>query len=197
MEQRELHQAVERVAEVLEGLGVVYQVGGSVASSLHGMPRSSVDADLVADLEERQVAPFVEALRGEFYVDEEMILGAVRHRSSFNVIHLASLVKVDVFVRKDRPYDGVSLSRRSRDTLRDDPDAPPLFVASAEDMVLVKLEWFEKGGRVSERQWSDVLGMIRVQGPSLDLAYLRRWAAELGVADLLARALADAAAPES
>ena len=192
MEQRDLLQAVERVAGVLERLGVAYHVGGSVASSVHGAARSSIDADLVADLEQRHVTPFYEALRGDFYVDDEMIRDAVRRRSSFHVIHFASLAKVDVFVPKNRPFDRASLGRRALDTLGEGPDAPSVYVATAEDMILVKLEWYEKGGRTSEQQWNDVLGMIRTQGPALDQPYLRRWAAEIGVTSLLDLAMKEA-----
>lgn len=180
--------ALGPVLEVLRALGVRHYVGGSIASSAHGVPRASIDADLVAELGPRHAAPLAAALRGSYYVSEERVRDAVSRRGSFNVIHLETMVKVDVFVSRDRPFD-----RRAFDRARAaDPGAgSEIPVSSAEDTILAKLEWFRRGGEVSERQWGDVLGVLRV-AVGLDETYLRRGAAELGVADLLARALAEA-----
>ena len=125
------------------------------------------------------------------YVDGGMIREALRERSSFNLIHQDSMLKVDVFVLKDRPYDRQALACRISDRLEDTPEARELFVATPEDVVLAKLERFGRGDRRSERQWNDVLGVLRVQGKAIDLEYLERWAADLGVANLLERALLD------
>ena len=185
----DLLAALTPVVEVLDRLGVAYQVGGSVASSIHGMARATMDVDLVADLDLVHVDAFVGALVQSYYVDGDMIREALEQRSSFNLIHQESMLKVDVFVPKDRPYDRQALSRRIPDRLEDTPNARVFFVATAEDVVLAKLEWFDRGGRMSERQWIDVLGVLRVQEEAVDLDYLRRWASDLGVADLLERAL--------
>lgn len=180
--------ALGPVLEALRALGVRHYVGGSIASSAHGVPRASIDADLVAELGPRHAAPLAAALRDSYYVSEERVQDAVSRRGSFNVIHLETMVKVDVFVSRDRPFD-----RRAFDRARvADPGAGgEIPVSSAEDTILAKLEWFRSGGEVSERQWGDVLGVLRV-AVGLDETYLRRGAAELGVADLLARALAEA-----
>jgi hypothetical protein len=183
--------ALEPVVNVLERLDVVYQLGGSVASSIHGVARATMDVDLVANLQPEHVPSFVKELRHDYYVEEQMIREALRERSCFNLVHQPTVLKIDIFVPKDRPYDAAALQRRRIDTLDDAPDARGFFVASPEDVILAKLEWYDRGGRVSERQWGDILGVMRVQGEALDHDYLLRWARDLGVADLLERAEAE------
>lgn len=180
-----------RVTSVLDDLGVAYLVGGSLASSLHGKPRATQDVDLVADLQPRHVSRLVEALRGEFYLDEPAIRDAVDRRSTFNVIHLGTLFKVDVFVARHDPVTRRELERRQEYRLEGDPPEA-LVVASPEDIVVQKLHWYRLGDHVSERQWSDAMGVLAVRGRALDLAYMRDLASEMGVADLLARALREA-----
>lgn len=184
--------AVGPVIAALERLQVPYYLGGSIASSAYGVARATLDVDLVASLTQEHVAPLTEMLSPAFYVDSSMISDAVRRHSCFNVIHLATMFKVDVFVVKNRMYDLTALQRIRRDSLDlENPDRQ-FYLASPEDVVLNKLEWFRLGDEVSERQWRDVIGVLAVQGSSLDREYLHRWAAELGVADLLERACREA-----
>lgn len=132
-----------------------------------------------------------QALADAFYVDVESIQDAIRRHSNFNVIHLEMMFKVDVFVHKQRPFDQAQFDRRVAQVIATEPERTA-YVASAEDTVLAKLEWFRMGGEVSERQWRDVLGVLKVQGERLDRDYLRRWAAALRVSDLLERVLIEA-----
>jgi hypothetical protein len=176
------------VADALEALGVVYAIGGSFASALHGVMRATMDADLVADMRQEHVAPFVQALGEAFYADAEMMREAIGQHKSFNLIHLDTMFKVDVFVARPRDFDRAQLARRQLHLLAEDPERRA-YVASAEDTVLAKLEWYWLGGQASDRQWRDVLGVLKVQGQRLDLAYMRHMAAGLGVQDLLERAL--------
>jgi len=184
-------RAALKVARALEALDVPYLVGGSLASSVYGVPRATQDADLVADLEAGQVDDLVQALEGEFYVDAERVRAAVRRRASFNVIYLRTMLKVDVFVLPHDEFHRTQMSRRRRMTLSEGPESS-VEVASAEDTVIEKLAWYRLGGGVSERQWLDVLGVLKVQGAKLDRGYLGRWAEEQEVGDLLARALQEA-----
>jgi len=177
-----------QVTGVLESLDVTYALGGSVASALHGVVRATLDADIIADLEPAQAEPLANALAGDFYVDLEAVRAAIAQHRSFNVIHLDSMFKVDIFVARPRALDRAQLARRR--TYVVDPEAGRSFyVISAEDLILAKLDWYRLGGETSERQWSDVLGVLQAQAGRLDLEYLHRMAEAVGVSDLLARAL--------
>ena len=180
------------VIDALETLRVPYFIGGSLASAVHGVIRATMDVDMIADLRLEHVEPLARILGDAFYADAEMMRDAVRRRGSFNVIHLETMFKVDVFIRKERPFDQAQFERRALQTLATDPDRAA-YVASAEDTILAKLEWYRMGGQVSDRQWRDVQNVLKVQEARLDLQYLRRWAAQLGVRDLLERALSEAA----
>jgi hypothetical protein len=180
------------VADALEALRVPYAVGGSLASAVHGVMRATMDADLVADLPIEQVEPLAEALGDAFYADVDMMRSAVLRHTSFNLIHLETMFKVDVFVAKPRAFDRSQLARRQLQVLSEEPERHA-YVSSAEDVVLAKLEWYRLGGETSERQWRDVLGVLKVQSGRLDREYMQRMATELGVADLLQGALEEVA----
>jgi hypothetical protein len=180
-----------RVAHAFERLGLRYLIGGSLASSYWGIPRSTNDADLVAELPGRRVDELVAELSGDFYIDADMIRDAIARGACFNVIHLATMFKVDVFVLTRDALAQEEMNRRSEHRVTPDGDERAYF-ASAEDTILQKLDWYQKGAGISDRQWQDVLGVIRIQRPALDLDYLRRWAPHLGVNALLERALGEA-----
>lgn len=177
-----------QVVDVLEKLGVPYVIGGSLASAVHGVMRATMDADLVAELRPEHAAPLAQALEDTFYVDATAIRIAIVHHQSFNVIHLDTMFKVDVFVAGGRKFDALQLARRKTQVVASAPERLA-YVTTAEDIILAKLDWYRQGGEVSERQWRDVLGVLKVQAERLDLPHLRRWAAELAVGDLLERAL--------
>lgn len=176
------------VVDTFEELGIPYLVGGSLASSLHGIPRATQDVDIVARLTQRDVPLLVSALRENFYLDDETIREAVEQRGSFNLIHLRTFLKVDIFVARDDEASRAQLERRQRYEIEGDSPRV-LVVASPEDVVAHKLYWYRLGDGVSERQWSDAIGVLRVAAGRLDLEYLRHTAALFGVEDLLERML--------
>lgn len=178
------------VARAFEKLGLRYLIGGSLASSLHGVPRSTNDADMLAEVPAALADDIAAELAGEFYVDADMIRDAAVRGASFNVIHLATMFKVDVFVATRDPMTQEEMRRRQEHRLSPDDEARAFF-ASAEDTVLQKLDWYRRGGEISERQWKDILGVLRMQGSSVDVTYMKKWATHLGVSDLLDHALRD------
>lgn len=187
----ELPQALQvalRVIDVLESMGIQYHLGGSYASSIHGIPRQTQDIDLVVDLTPDSAAALAQRLAGEFYADARSASEAAREKRSFNLIHLDSGIKVDLFVLAAAPFDVEEFRRHRRERVQLEPERFA-YVKSPEDIVLRKLQWYRMGGEVSDRQWADVEGIVRTQGEALDREYLRRWARELKVDDLLERAL--------
>ena len=181
--------ALAALVDALASVGVPWFVAGSVASVVHGEIRTTQDVDVVADLQPAHVPPLAAALRTTFFVDEILLMEAVQGGGSCNVIHRETGFKVDLFVLRPRPFSRVEMDRRQRIELQPGLSLP---VASAEDCILTKLEWFEKGGRVSDRQWRDVLGILKAQRGALDTAYLDRWAQELGLGDLMDQAMREA-----
>jgi hypothetical protein len=186
----DLVAALTPVVEALETLDVPYYLAGSIASSAHGIARASLDADVVADVQARHVDGLARCLTGAYYIPLDTMRLAVSEQRSFNLIHLTTMFKIDVFVQKGRPYDRVAAARAQRQVIDGLSESPRFLVASAEDTVLAKLEWFRLGGETSERQWWDIVGVLRVA--ATDRSYLHRWALALGVADLLDRALEQA-----
>lgn len=182
------------VTSTLEEMEIPYVIGGSLASITHGVIRNTQDADIVADIQPDQISRFTNALKAEFYVDPLSIMDAILQRSSFNLIHLGTAFKVDVFLPKESAFARMQMERRRRRILQEEPERTA-WVTSAEDIILAKLEWFRLGGEVSERQWRDVLGVLKTQGALIDKAYLHHWAGEIGVLDLLERAFNESEAP--
>lgn len=181
------------VTAALEALGLRYLVGGSLASTVHGIPRSTEDVDLLVELPGRYADALAAALAPSFYVDADMIRDAIVRRASFNVIHLATMFKVDIFVSDGGPLSLEEMRRAEVVQLGDPPR--DVRVCTAEDIVVRKLDWFRQGDGVSERQWRDVLGVLRVRHLRLDLDYMDRWARHLGVEVLLQKALLEADPP--
>lgn len=183
-------EALADIARILDELGLVYAIGGSLASARWGVPRLTNDVDVVVVLPPERVVDLVRAVEARFFVDEVAVQAAAVSRRSVNLLARDDFTKVDLFVADDSPWQRQQLARRRRQVLPPDVSPHPVYFASPEDTVLAKLRWFEQGHRVSDRQWQDVCNVLRVQGPALDMAYLRYWAVELGLGELLVAALA-------
>ncbi len=180
------------VGTALEQLGLAWLAAGSLASSLHGVPRSTNDVDIVLDLPPHRVSDLLAALGDRWYLSPDAIREAARTGGTVNLIHYATTVKVDLFVAGADAFDSERLAHRIR--VRVGPgDGDALWVDTAEHTILRKLEWYRRGGETSERQWHDAEGIVRAQGTRLDWDRMGRWAMRLDVSDLLDRLRAPAA----
>jgi hypothetical protein len=184
----DLLAALAPVAAAFRRLGVDFYIGGSVASTYHGAIRSTMDVDLVCDLRADQVAAFVATFGQDCYISEAAVRDAVERRSCFNVIHLPSAFKVDVFVSRGRPFDVAAMGRAAPQRLGGH-DSPTVPIATAEDSIIAKLEWYRLGDESSQRQWDDVTRLVALLGDTLDMEHMQRMAASVGVSDLLERLL--------
>jgi hypothetical protein len=184
--------AFARLLGILDRMEIPYLVGGSVASSIHGITRPTMDADIVADLKPSQVDDFVSQQKADFYADGPSIRDALAGDRSFNLIHYATTFKIDIFPLRNDLYSRASFARRRFEQSESfGPDPIECAVATAEDTILRKLEWYRAGGEASERQWNDLRGVLKVSGAQLDREYLHHWARFLKVDDLLDRLLAE------
>jgi len=191
MNQKQDVEVVAALAAILDELGIEYAVGGSMASSVYGKARFTQNADITVEPFESKAEQFYNAVWALFYISREAMFEALRQRGSFNLIHLEKALKIDIFVRKDTDFEKQLLLRRRFSDLAEGMQKK-LAVVSAEDIVLLKLQGYRHGGCVSENQWNDVVGVIRVQETKLDPAYIVKWAKIIGINDLVQRALVEA-----
>jgi hypothetical protein len=176
---------LERVVCILEKAGVSYMVCGSIASTFYSTPRTTHDIDIVVELSGPQLQRLLQYLPEEdYYVSEEAAMDALRRRSMFNVVDLESGWKLDLVVRKNRPFSEEEFRRRRQVEVV----GVSLWMASPEDCVISKLEWAALGE--SERQLRDVRQLVEVQGETLDLGYIQHWVKELKLDGVWQRMLA-------
>ncbi len=176
---------------ILEQLGIAYIVGGSLASSVYGAVRFTQDADLTVEPFENKAQKFLQLLKPGYYVSKDAVSNALRQRSSFNVIHFETAFKIDIFVRKDTAFEKQLLTRQKLLKLSNTLEKS-FSIVSPEDIILLKMLWYRDSNFTSERQWADVIGVLKVQAGKLDLQYLKKWAGILGVSELLEKALSEA-----
>ena len=172
---------------IVQGMGIPYALGGSMASSIYGIDRHTRDADVTLEPFPLREAEFADSFGPAYYKDLPAICQAVQTRGSFNIINTSTGFKIDVFICKDEAFGQSAMNRRVAVSLPDKPQET-IAVYSPEDIILFKLRWFRLGNEASDQQFKDALGVLAVQGDKLDQRYLDDWSAKLGLADLLARA---------
>lgn len=185
-------EALSPVADALDALSIPFYIGGSVATIFYNMDRATNDIDLLADMRVEHAIPLESRLIDAYYVDAAMIRQAVARHISFNVIHFGTGLKVDIFTLKAAPYPQEQMRRRIMAPLVSGGRLFP--VAAAEDTILAKLDWYRIGGEMSDRQWNDIKGLLRNKDEDLDYLYMVQWAKQIGVSDLLSRAVKEMAA---
>ncbi len=183
-----IRRAMKPVADFLQARNRSYAVVGSVAGMSHGYGRTTIDVDVLAEITGELAKDFEEEFSGSYYVDAQSIRDAVRWKRSFNLYHFQTGVKIDIFVSKNRPFDVLVLERRELENMDDDA-TPSFYVQTAEDLVLSKMQWYREANEVSDRQWNDILSVMKLQSFTLDLEYLEYWSKELNINDLLNKAL--------
>jgi len=180
---------LEKLTEVLEKLRIAYCIGGSIASSAYGTVRFTQDADITVEPFGPTAEKFFETLKSDFYISTDAMYQALKNRSSFNIIHFATAFKIDIFIRTDTDFQKQMLARGRK--LRLGSSDKEVSFVSPEDIILLKLDWFRQSGGASQRQWSDVQGVLVGQAKSLDFEYLKNWAKKLGLVELLDKALSE------
>jgi hypothetical protein len=171
--------ALKFLLSKLDECGIPYMITGSFASNIHGLPRATQDVDVVIEVDRRTLERFLESLGSAFYRSSEAAMDALARQKMFNIVHLETGFKIDLIIRKSRPFSRMEFSRRQ----------PAFYLganrwfATAEDTILAKLEWSKMAG--SERQFNDALSVAKLQRDNLDRAYLDKWARELEILNLL------------
>lgn len=179
---------IRKLTDVLEELKVGYAIGGSIASSIYGTPRFTQDADITVQRFLPENHRFYEMLKNDFYISEQAMNEALKTGGSFNIIHLESSFKIDIFIQADSDFEKMLLVRSKKINISESIEKPFCLV-SPEDIILLKLKWYKQSGCVSERQWSDVQSVLEVQKERLDFDYLINWAKKLGLNELLQKAI--------
>lgn len=163
----------------LDECGIPYMITGSFASNIHGLPRATQDADMIIEVEQKTLERFLDSISPDFYRSWEAAMDALAGEQMFNAVHLETGFKVDMIIRKSRPFSRMEFSRRQ----------PAFYLGAnrwfttAEDIILAKLEWSRMAG--SERQFNDALNVAKLQRDNLDRTYLEKWARDLDILGLL------------
>jgi len=181
---------IKLFTDILDKLNIPYAIGGSIASSLHGRVRFTQDADITVMALDDKTDPFYSLTKRHFYISKSAMHQAIRNKTSFNVIHTQTAFKIDVFVAQDNEFNNNLLQRAKKIKLSEDTEKT-FSVVSAEDIILLKLMWYNQTDCTSERQWSDILSVLTAQASTIDFEYLKTWAAKLALNDLLQKAISE------
>jgi hypothetical protein len=174
------YELLKIVAEVLERLRIPYLVTGSVASMAYGEPRLTNDIDIVAGVEEKHIPGLLSSFpEEEFYLSEDAMMGAIKKRGQFNIIHPCSGIKIDVIIRKNTPFDDSRFGRMKRISPAESYQAN---FAAPEDVIIKKMEYYRMGG--SEKHLRDITGILKISGGEVDRSYITDWAGRLGLTEI-------------
>ncbi len=183
-------EIIRILTDILDELKIGYAIGGSIASSIYGTPRFTQDADIAVQPFLSVAEQFYEKLKDSFYISKEAMYQAINSRGSFNVIHFETAFKIDIFTANSE-FEKLLLTRSKKNKI--DESVNKLFsLVSPEDIILLKLQWYRQSGCESERQWTDIFGVLAVQKEHLDFDYLRDWAEKMELSDLLEKAISEA-----
>jgi len=179
---------VQKAVKVFDILKINYLIGGSLASSLYGIPRATQDVDIVADITIDNIKMLIEQLENDFYIDPDLGLEAIKNKSSFNIIDKETIYKIDIFVCLNDELSELEMSRRRPFQILEN-GISPFYLCSPEDIIAHKLYWYKLGNEISERQWNDALNVLKIQRKTIDLEYLERICQARGVAGYLRKML--------
>jgi len=177
---------IKKLTDILDELKIGYAIGGSIASSIYGTPRFTQDADITVQSFSSVAERFYEMLKNDFYISKDAMYQAISSHSSFNIIHFETAFKIDIFTANS-DFERLLLTRSKKNKIEESIDKP-FSLVSPEDIILLKLKWYKQSGCASDRQWSDVQGVLAVQKNNLDFDYLTDWAKKLGLNELLKKA---------
>jgi len=180
---------IKKLTDILDELKIGYAIGGSIASSIYGTPRFTQDADITVQSFSSVAERFYEMLKNDFYISKDAMYQAISSHSSFNIIHFETAFKIDIFTANSE-FEKLLLTRSKKNKIEESIDKS-FSLVSPEDIILLKLKWYKQSGCVSERQWSDVLGVLAVQKETIDFEYLKDWAKKLGLNELLQKAITE------
>ena len=175
-----------QVVSRLNRLQIPYMLSGAFAASYYGMPRSTHDIDLIAEVDLPDIERIHQAYQEDFYAGREDMEEAFRHGSMFNLIHNETMTKVGFWILEDTAFDRERFSRRSLEDL----EGTPVYISTVEDLMVIKLEWFQKTG--AHKHYEDALGIVQVQRDALDIPYVRARCERQSTAELLDRLLGEA-----
>ena len=187
-------ELADRLDRLFDRLQLAYFVGGGLASTFLGEARTTEDVDIALSLTAADGVQLLAALQAEYYISDVALQEALQGRThAFNIIHLTSALKADIYpIRPDDEFRRGAIARRQRVCPAGSPELS-FYICSAEDIVLQKLAWYRLSSRQSQKQWRDVLGVLKLQGEErLDFAYLQHWSRVLHLQPDLDRALREA-----
>lgn len=181
---------LKQFVNIVEQLHIVYAIGGSIASSVYGKVRFTQDADVTLEPFDNVADKLFEELKADYYISKNAMYQALREHGSFNIIHLESAFKIDVFIRRNTVFEE-QLMTRCKNLKISNSFEKTFSIVSPEDIILLKLCWYRDGGCSSQRQWEDVLGVLQTQANTLDFEYLNKWGATLDIDVLLEKAASE------